>query len=115
MNESKILELTYFDTATVKRLQKIKDKQTGVTDTTQNIIYENIKCALSKMDNQPMTSDGVGKLNYSHKLFVSPQYDIKEGDIVSVVSMKKISDYLVSKVFFYPSHSEILLTCKERV
>ena len=116
MTDIEILESTYFDRCTIKRKEKIKDINIGVTETKEVIIVEDVKCALSKRDNTPiMTSDGVGNLAFSHLLFLNPSVDIQEGDIVEVNSMGKISIYLASKPFFYPSHSQTLLTTSERV
>ena len=115
MTDIEILESTYFDKCTIKRKEKIKNTDTGVTETKEVIIEENTKCALSKKDTPIMTSDGVGKLEFSHILFLNPNVDIQEGDTVEVTSMGKISIYLASKPFYYSSHSETLLNYKERV
>ena len=115
MTDVEILESTYFDRCNIKRKEKIKNPNTGVTETVEKIIAENVKCALSKKDVPVMTSDGVGKLAFSHLLFLNPNVDIKEGDTVEVNRMGKISIYLASKPFFYSSHSETLLSYKERV
>ena len=61
-----------------------------------------------------MNSDGIGTLAFSHLLFLNPNVDVQEGDIVEVSSMGKISSYLASKPFYYSSHSETLLSYKER-
>ena len=114
MTDIEILESTYFDRCTIRRKEKIKDINTGVTETKEVIIAENVKCALSKKDIQAMTSDGVGNLAFSHLLFLNPNVDVQEGDTVEVSSMGKISIYLASKPFYYSSHSETLLTYKER-
>ena len=116
MTDIEILESTYFDRCTIKRKEKIKNPITGVTETKEVMIVEDVKCALSKRDNTPiMTSDGVGNLVFSHLLFLNPNVDIQEGDRVEVNSMGKISVYLASKPFYYSSHSETLLSYKERV
>ena len=115
MTDIEILESTYFDKCTIKRKVKSKNENTGVTETVEKIIAENVKCALSKKDTPIMTSDGVGKLAFSHLLFLNPNIDIQEGDTVEVTTMGKISIYLASKPFFYPSHSQTLLTTSERV
>ena len=94
MTDIEILESTYFDKCTIKRKEKIKNTDTGVTETKEVIIVEDIKCALSKRDNTPiMTSDGVGKLAFSYVLFLNPSVDVQEGDTVEVISMGKISNY----------------------
>ena len=114
MTDIEILESTYFDKCTIKRKEKVKNPITGVTETKEVIIVEDAKCALSKKDIQTMNSDGVGNLAFSHLLFLNPNINLQEGDIVEVSSMGKISNYLASKPFYYSSHSETLLTYKER-
>ena len=115
MTDIEILESTYFDKCTIKRKEKMKNPNTGVTETVEKIICENVKCALSKNDVQSMQVDGIGKLSYSHTLFLNPNVDVQEGDTVEVVSIGKLSIYLASKPFYYSSHSETLLSYKERV
>ena len=115
MTDIEILESTYFDKCTIKRKEKIKNPNTGVTETKEVIIVEDAKCALSKKDIQVMNVDGVGTLAFSHLLFLNPNINLQEGDTVEVSSMGKISIYLASKPFYYSSHSETLLTYKERV
>ena len=115
MTDIEILESTYFDRCTIKRKVKSKNENTGVTETVEKIIAENVKCALSKKDVQVMTSDGVGKLAFSHLLFLNPTIDLQEGDTVEVTVMDKISIYLTSKPFYYSSHMETLLSYKGRV
>ena len=115
MTDIEILESTYFDKCTIKRKEKMKNPSTGVTETVEKIICENVKCALSKNDVQSMQVDGIGKLSYSHTLFLNPNVDVQEGDTVEVISIGKLSIYLASKPFYYSSHSQTLLTSKERV
>ena len=114
MTDIEILESTYFDRCTIKRKEKIKNTDTGVTETKEIIIAEDVKCALSKKDIQTMNVDGIGALAFSHLLFLNPNINLQEGDAVEVTSMGKISIYLASKPFYYSSHSETLLSYKER-
>ena len=116
MTDIEILESTYFDKCTIKRKEKIKNPNTGVTETKEVIIVEDVKCALSthNSDNAILV-DGVGKIVQIHKLFLNPNINLQEGDTVEVSSMGKISNYLASKPFYYSSHSETLLSYKERV
>ena len=115
MTDIEILESTYFDKCTIKRKEKIKNPNTGVTETKEVIIVEDAKCALSTHNNDnAILVDGVGKVVQIHKLFLNPNINLQEGDIVEVSSMGKISNYLASKPFYYSSHSETLLSYKER-
>ena len=116
MTDIEILESTYFDKCTIKRKEKIKNPDNGVTETKEVIIVEDVKCALSSHNSDnAMLVDGVGKVVQIHKLFLNPNINLQEGDTVEVSSMGKISNYLASKPFYYSSHSETLLTYKERV
>ena len=116
MTDIEILESTYFDKCTIKRKEKIKNPNTGVTETKEVIIVEDVKCALSTHNSDnAMLVDGVGKVMQIHKLFLNPNINLQEGDAVEVASMGKISNYLASKPFYYSSHSETLLNYKERV
>ena len=115
MTDIEILESTYFDKCTIKRKEKIKNPNTGVTETKEIIIAEDVKCALSTHNNDnAILVDGVGKVVQIHKLFLSPNINLQEGDTVEVSSIGKISSYLASKPFYYSSHSETLLSYKER-
>ena len=115
MTDIEILESTYFDRCTIKRKEKIKNPNTGVTETKEIIIAEDVKCALSTHNNDnAILVDGVGKVVQIHKLFLSPNINLQEGDTVEVSSIGKISSYLASKPFYYSSHSETLLSYKER-
>ena len=115
MTDIEILESTYFDKCTIKRKEKIKNPITGVTETKEIIIAEDVKCALSTHNSDnAMLVDGVGKVMQIHKLFLNPNINLQEGDTVEVSSMGKISVYLASKPFYYSSHSQTLLTYKDR-
>ena len=115
MTDIEILESTYFDKCTIKRKEKIKNPNTGVTETKVIIIEEDVKCALSTHNSDnAMLVDGVGKVMQIHKLFLNPNINLQEGDTVEVSSMGKISVYLASKPFYYSSHSQTLLTYKDR-
>ena len=115
MTDIEILESTYFDKCTIKRKEKIKNPNTGVTETKEVIIVEDVKCALSTHNSDnAMLVDGVGKVMQIHKLFLNPNINLQEGDTVEVSSMGKISVYLASKPFYYSSHSQTLLTYKDR-
>ena len=115
MTDIEILESTYFDKCTIKRKVKAKNENTGVTETVEKIIIENTKCALSTEGRRNVvTIDGVGKVLEIHKLFLNPNINLQEGDTVEVTTMGKISIYLASKPFYYSSHSETLLSYKER-
>lgn len=117
MTEIEILEQTYFDLCTIKRKVKAKNNETGVTETVFKVISENTKCALSKKNTllSVVKEDGLGKINSTSTLFVSPHIDVREGDIVEVTSMNRTTVYLASRPFHYASHVELILENSERL
>ena len=114
--DAQILETTYFDICTIKRKEKAKDHNTGVTTTKEVTMSKDVKCALSKTDNrQVMNQAEVGNLSYTQLLFIGPNVDILAGDSVEVTSFGITETFIASKPFRYSSHKEVYLTLKERV
>lgn len=113
--DAQILETTYFDICTIKRKEKIKDPDTGITTTIEVVKEKDVKCALSKKDSQIMNQTEVGNLSYTHLLFIGPNTDILAGDSVEVTSFDITDIFIASKPFRYSSHKEVYLTLKERV
>ncbi len=116
MTDAEILEMTFFDTATCIRKVKVKDKNTGVSKFEDVIIFENMKCALSKKEQAAPLLDGeVGSIVSTHKLFINPLADIQLGDNLVVTNgMGQKCIYLASEPFYYQSHREIPVTKKVR-
>lgn len=116
MNESEILAKTYFDVATIKRKEKIKDIESGVTKLEDVSVYENINCAISKNDKAKLISGEVQNINTTFSMFTRPDVIIKAGDTVEVQYENGLSNtFIAGKPFFYKSHSEVPLELKERV
>ena len=115
MIDAQILETTYFDICTIKRKEKAKDPNTGVTTTKEVIKSKDVKCALSKKDSQVMNQAEIGNLSYTHLLFTGPNVDILAGDSVDVTSFGITETFIASKPFKYSSHKEVYLALKERV
>lgn len=114
MFERKILERTYLDKCTIKRNMKVKDEQTGITKGMLNVVYENIKCGLSKGSLNNLTEEGTGKQNNTFVLFINPTIEIKAGDVIEVKGYNNLM-FIASLPMIYPSHQEVPLELKERV
>lgn len=116
MNAIKILDKTYFDVATIKRKVKVKDDTTGTTKLVEVVIYENMKCSISKVDNPSSISHDVQNVDYAHKIFSTPDNILLPGDKVEVKYANGLTDtYECGKPFYYSSHLEVKITLKERV
>ena len=71
MTDIEILESTYFDRCIIKRKEKIKNPNTGVTETEEVIIAEDVKCALSTHNSDnTMLVDGVGKAHLTSSAII---------------------------------------------
>lgn len=119
MTEAEILEQTYFDKVTVKRVQKVVNEDTGITETKLVTVYEDVKCAVSVKKSRSareIPSDEVPGIVILNELFINPSYMINTGDTLEITFFDGRKDvYLASKGFYYYSHAEIPIVLKERV
>lgn len=116
MTDVEILEMTYFDIAKCIRKVKVKNPNTGVSSFEDVVIFDNVKCALSKKKTASVLLSGeVGSIVSTHELFINPMADVQLGDFLEVTNgMSYKATYLASDVFWYQSHREVALTKKER-
>lgn len=107
MNESEVLELTYYDTCNIYRKEKVKNPDTGITELIKVLKVSNAKCAVSKKD-EVIASGDIGSYVRVNKLFCNPNTELKTGDEVEVTySYGDIEVFEAGKPFKYPnSHLE---------
>lgn len=102
------LEKTYFDEANIYRSSKVKEN--GQTKFENNILYEKQACAISKKtlpnNNQSESSNAIID---AVTLFITPEIEIKQGDIVEVTHFGRTHKYIAGEPFVYATHQEILL------
>lgn len=117
MTDVEALEMTYLDTFSLFRKEKVKNEDTGIAETVEIEVYSNKKCALSKNNlTNIMQTDGVGNLVESYTFFTNPSLGIKAGDKLVIESMSGTDTFKVSsKSFKYSSHQELTLLYKDRV
>lgn len=119
MTEQKILESTYLDKCTIRRLGDVEDEETGITEQGWYVVAESIKCALSQntiKDSLPVV-ENTSSVNVTYddqKLFISPGIDVLKGDQISIVqSTGHTHELIAKKAFYYPTHTEINLTGRD--
>lgn len=116
MIDAEILELTYFDKATISGKVKYK-KSNGATAFKDGVKAENIKCAISKKDlSVGEQIDTTNNLIYKEVMFCNPKTDIIAGDNVVVTlecGIKK--SYVAGEPFYYSSHLEVPLVVRKKV
>lgn len=107
------IDKMYNDRAAVTRMEKVKVG--GETKLQPVKKYENQPCFLSQKalgaNNQ---TEPVNKIAYETKLFISPDIEILQGDIIEVTrgSLKRV--YTAGEPFPYPTHQEISIQRKDK-
>lgn len=110
--ERKALERTYSGLLSV--YISVKKKVDGETKLVREKLYENVKCALSKVST-PSTrqTDAQNTITYESKLFVPPEINIPPGSEIEVSQYGKTYQFINSaESFVYPTHQELLLERK---
>lgn len=111
--ERKMLEKTY--EGVINAYVCIKKKVDGETKLVREKLYENVKCALSKVStpstNQTQSQNAI---SYKSKLFVSPEINIPPGSEIEVSQHGRTYTFINSaESFSYPTHQELMLERKD--
>jgi len=106
------LEKTYFDEANIYR--SVKKKENGQTKFVNSLLYKKQVCAISKKtlpnNNQSESSNAIID---AVTLFIAPELEIKQGDVVEVTHFGRTHKYIAGEPFVYSTHQEILLDREE--
>ncbi|NFF59844.1 hypothetical protein FDB08_04030 [Clostridium botulinum] len=91
--------------------EKVKDLMTKETKLITKIKYKDIKCKISKQSLSKNTqTDTVNQIVYELKLFICPELDIKQGDVVEVTNkFGEKETYKAGEGFKYNTHQEVIL------
>ncbi len=111
--ERKALERTY--DGLLSAYIRVKKKVDGETKLIKEKLYENVRCALSKVST-PSTrqTDAQNAIAYDSKLFVPPDISIPPGSEIEVSQYGKTYQFINSaESFVYPTHQELLLERKD--
>ncbi len=102
--------IMYLDTANVYRLSPIQaDDGSDDYDDAETAIYEAMPCKLSQYGKelgQDMTDRAV-KLTINLRVCCSPEYEIRENDILDITHNGQHFITRAGKRFIYPTHQEI--------
>lgn len=104
------IEQLYEDRATIKRYMEYEDPITKETKHGLQTIYEHKPCRISQRalgtNNQTET---VNQIAYETKLFISPDLEIRQGDVIEVKRGTVTRTYTTGEPFLYPTHQEVSL------
>ncbi|ASS77283.1 ABC transporter ATP-binding protein [Tumebacillus algifaecis] len=107
------IERLYDDRATIKRHGEI-EKPSGETVLGLAVICEDQPCRLSQkslaVNGQTEAQNDV---SYETKLFVSPDLELRQGDVVEVTRHGRALTYVAGEPFIYATHQEVNLQRKE--
>ncbi|RJX40876.1 ABC transporter ATP-binding protein [Paenibacillus pinisoli] len=110
------IEKMYEDRVTISRYESIKDPNTRETKQQPIPLYENKPCKLSQSGlARNGQTEAQNDLQYDAKLFISPDLEIKQGDVIDVTraATGRVETYTAGEPFPpYSSHQEVNLTAK---
>lgn len=102
----------YTDLCTVKRYAEM-ETESSETRMELATVYENIPCRISQKslgsNNQ---SDSTNRISYETKLFLSPEFEIRQGDVMEVYRTHHAQTYIAGEPFVYHKHQEVSLERK---
>lgn len=108
------IERLYEDRATITRHMKYEDPITKETKYELETIYENQPCRISQRALAANAqTETVNQIAYETKLFIAPELEIKQGDVVEVTRGGATRKYRAGEPFLYPTHQEVSLQREE--
>ncbi|HDK7179215.1 TPA: hypothetical protein PTW06_000977 [Clostridium botulinum] len=114
----KAIESLYDCTCNIYKYEKYKDPVTKETKTGINPIpkYEKQSCKVSKQSlSKNNQTDTVNKVLYEIKLFIAPELEIKQGDIIEVTNVLDVkTKYKAGEGFPYYTHQEVILNKEDK-
>ena len=109
----KAIEKMYIDVATIMRLVET-ETDWGETRLTEEEVYSAAPCRISqKALGTNGQTETVNQIAYETKLFIAPDIDIKQGDVVKVTRQGNTRVYTAGEPFIYPTHQEVSLQRKD--
>src|SRR5690606_10020446 len=110
----RVIERLYKDRASISRYAEYEDSNTTETKLGLFPVYENVPCRLSRIAFATnRQSETVNEIFYETKLFIAPEYVIKQGDVVEVTrgTVKRV--YKAGEPVVYSPHQEVSLQREE--
>lgn len=102
------IERLYEDRATISRHMEYEHPITKETKHGLVPVYENQPCRISQraLATNAQT-ETVNQIVYETKLFIAPELEIKQGDVIEVTRGAVTRKYTAGEPFVYPTHQEV--------
>lgn len=108
------IEKMYTDRATIYRYQPVKDPVTKETKSVPQPVYVDQPCRISQSglptNNQ---TEAQNEIRYETKLFIAPELDIRQGDLLEVTRGTVTRKYTAGEPFPYSTHQEVSIQRKD--
>ncbi len=107
----KAIESLYDCTCNISGYEDYKDPVTKATKQVSKVKYKDQSCKVSKQSlSKNNQTDTVNQVTYEIKLFIAPELEIKQGDIIEVTNKYRVKEiYKSGEGFPYTNHQEIIL------
>ena len=101
------LEEMYEDRLSITRMVDYK-KPNGAMGKRPEVVLSDQPCRISqKALGTNGQTDTKNDIAYETKLFISPDVEIKQGDVINVTRNSVVRKYSAGESFMYPTHQEI--------
>lgn len=108
------IERLYTDRCTIYRHQPMKDPETKTTKLVPQSIYVDQPCRISQRAlGQNNQTEAQNEIQYETKLFIAPELDIRQGDMLEVTRGTVTRRYTAGEPFMYSIHQEVSIQRKE--
>jgi len=108
------IERMYTDRATIYRHVQVKDPITKETKLVPQPVYVDQPCRISQraLATNKQT-EAQNNIAYETKLFIAPELEIRQGDLLEVTRGNVTRRYTAGEPFPYSTHQEVSLQRKE--
>ena len=108
------IERMYTDRATIYRHQPVKDPETKTTKLVPQPVYTDQPCRISQRAlGQNNQTEAQNEIRYETKLFIAPEVEIRQGDLLEVTRGTVTRRYTAGEPFLYSTHQEVSIQREE--
>lgn len=108
------IETMYTDKADIYRYENVRDPDSGADKKELVMKYSEQRCRISQRALATMNqTEAQNNIQYETKLFIAPEVDIQQGDLLQVTRGAVQRKYEAGEPFLYPTHQEISIQRRE--